>query len=313
MSKNVKSIDLEAIKRSSSFRVGTFEVPMGDAGSLPGRRSPADLYDSLGLKEVEGSVVSIFCESGGLLTEALHRGAEKAIGFEDRYWSIEALRTVTKNYPERHLISIWDRMPFECSWGEGIDLLSDSCSVVFMTEGWQNYCRYPIKLLKTAFGLLKPGGMMVVELTVGRNKAPDEPTNAWYPSMQVFKRSLSEWLGVTSFEIQDGKLEGRFICCLCKAIDTIDAIKSEDDLVVVADDENAEDEPEVTESRLVFDEKTKPEPKPEPESKSQETPSEKRKETKKVKDPNAVARAKAGWETRRKNAEAKAAAEKQQE
>lgn len=283
-------IDIENLKKNSRFRIGTFSVPMGE-GTLPGRRNPADLYDLLGIDAVEGRVISILCESGGLLTEGLRRGAHQVLGFESRYWSIESLELVWESHPQgKSHIGVGKMLPFEFEEGEGPWANGGTeAAVVFMTEGWQNYCRYPVRLLSSAWRLTQPGGRLVIELVEGRDREPSEPTNAWFPSMTEFKKCLRKILGVDSFEIFDGKLDGRFICCLRKPVATIDAIESEEDVIIVEDD-ISDDVP----------------PKEEPKSKKSKT--------KKVKDPKAVERGKKAWETRKKReAEKAAAASKQQE
>jgi len=316
-------ITVNEIAKSSRFRPAKYTVPFGNF-ELAGLYSSADFFNSLKIMNIEGDVAVIFCGNGGLNIEAVNRGASIGVGFETRDWlfhpdTFDQIRSAHKDkdkirfYPTGLPHNLYDdpksRNP------------EPICSIVIVAEGWQNFCKTPIQLLKGAWALVKEGGEFIVELEVRTDLAPSEPTNAWYPRLNVFHAFMTQHMGVKTIgSVKPGHLEGRFIYRISKPVVTMppqddeveDFGKKLTEPLRVPEDFDEEpivviDEKDVEAARN--SESGSPERKKVYKAVTKEIKAAKKKKIKK-KDPAKVAAGKRGAETRKKN---KAERDKKQE
>lgn len=202
---------VEQLIRSSRFRSGAYSVPLEEGVSIPGRQDPAELLDICGIKDMTDKVGAVaLADNGGVLAELLLRGASRVAGFEHRVWCHSGLTELVKIHPGRQKMLIFNDLPEKKE--ELVREHFEPCDIVVIPEGWQNETRHPLRFLRSCLRLLKAGGSIFIEVNLGRQGAPEEPTNAWYPSQNSFLNAIRNMLSYSpELDMRPGKLEGRTI------------------------------------------------------------------------------------------------------
>lgn len=221
---------------SSAFRYGdktSFQIFLDKErnGYLPGNHDPRPYLDSLGLKDLTGLSVAVICPgNGGLMTEVLLRGAVESIGYESRHTFKKALDGVFALFARNNDykgVALYHRWPNEADIASRFD-------VIIWPEGFDTTV-YPRETFESVTRMLKPSGVLYVEVRHGGNTSLPIKINNYTPTAETFQRFVSYVApGIGLEEVAPGRMDRRVI------------YKLESDLVVVVDDEEVEvshDEP----------------------------------------------------------------------
>jgi len=210
--------------RSSKFTSGdklSFRVPLDKDVVLPGNFSPAKYMDDLGIKKLDGLKVGVICPgNGGIVAEAIRRGASKVYVYEPRYLFQNAIHSVLSLLvkTDEQKIMFAERWP-DSKDHKGLDL-------IIWPEGLEEAVD-PRSVLKSVLSLLAPAGACYIEVVIGFHDRPGKSVNSWKPSEEALEATLKEeYEGATCEKVGEGRLTNRVIYRLGE--DVIVAVDTQD-------------------------------------------------------------------------------------
>jgi len=214
----------DELRSSSKFTGGdrlSFKIPLSDSVVLPGSHDPAAWLDNLGLKDMSGMSVAVVCpDNGGVVAEAVRRGACMVFACEPRYFYHQSLPEVISliEKPEGVKVAYTTEWP---GGYEGVDL-------VLWPDGLQE-TRSPRTILKKVFSMLNDGGVVYIEAVIGGHGKAATTTNSWKPTEDALKATLAEEAPDAALErIGPGRFTNRVIYRIAEpqvVIEALDAIE----------------------------------------------------------------------------------------
>lgn len=198
-----------ALVRSSKFTHGdklSFNINVGGDVLLPGNHDSKNYVDGLGLGDLKGLKVVVVCaRNGGIVAEAIARGAAEVYAYEPNYLFKGALKEVVSLIQKKvsQKIMLADRWP---------DILDQgNIDVIIWPEGVDE-ARNPRAILRTLLSLLSPTGVCYIEAVIGGHGIPGKVVNSWKPSEEAIIETIKEVQeGVTVDKVGQGRLENRII------------------------------------------------------------------------------------------------------
>jgi hypothetical protein len=204
--------EAERLAASSKFTGGnplSFKITLDEGASLPGRYDPAEYLDGLGLTNFSGMTVVIVCAgNGGLVAEAIKRGAKLALSCEPRFHYHQSLPVVLGMISKPEGV----KTGYLPSWPRG----DEQADLVIWPDGLQD-SRHPRMILRKVFSMLKPGGAAYIEAVIGGMNKPGETVNTWKPTQDALESTLLDEAPEFSLEkVGPGRLTNRVIYRVCE-------------------------------------------------------------------------------------------------
>lgn len=207
--------EVEKLTSSSSFRRGdptTFSVSiLKDELLLPGPSDP-DTYGKLlcnkfklgDLKDARVMVVG--AGNCGLVAWALEQGASEVLAVEPRFRFEQIVDKVLVLLGETHPET--ERRSYR-GWPSGDMSSIGKWDFILWPEGAEE-CTRPAEVLTALADLLKPSGVMIVEITHGSQQIATGKVNAFKPSRDAWRRLCKQLTGNDPLEVP-GRGENRAI------------------------------------------------------------------------------------------------------
>ena len=177
---------LRTFKASSSFTPGdalSFSIHFGDDISLPGRHDPVAYMEQLAI-DVAGKNVLIVCPgNAGLAVAALRAGASTVVVLEPRNVYHRAIPQISE-FASEVIGATFSQRTDSSKLVESFDL-------VLWSEGLDDIS-HPKALVEQVIAAMKKGSTIYWEINHGQNGVLPESTNAWRPSEDGFKATLSQ-------------------------------------------------------------------------------------------------------------------------
>jgi SAM-dependent methyltransferase len=186
MSMEAFAEEAKRFAKSSAYQFGDrtgFGVNLSESVRLPGKCSPSDYLDTLGLDKLPKKVLVICAGNGGLAVECFARGAKQVIALEPRTRFANGVQGV-----KRLLDTLWRlEETFDCdlSWQPnwpkvGRDQGLKNFDLILWPEGVEEITA-PKATFQSVADCLAPGGRLIVELIHGTHQWV-EKINSWRPT-----------------------------------------------------------------------------------------------------------------------------------
>lgn len=206
--------EAKAFAKSSGYRFGdatSFTVGIHEDIILPGRCSPQDYLDDLGLKTVPTRVMVVCPGNGGLVAECYKRGANHVTLLEPRTRFHATLERVTDLLAQGWLLDEKKGLTYDIvtKW-EFEDL--ELHDLILWSEGVEDTTQPKVVFTGLAANL-SPAGSLVVEIVHGRSGWV-ERINSWRPSEDGIRDMADEIFGGEWISKQDGRIANRTIYTL---------------------------------------------------------------------------------------------------
>jgi len=223
---------VESLKNSSAFRMGdptTFSVSiLEDELSLPGPADPEVygklLKNKLSVVVAKGDRVIVMCAgNGGLAAWALEQGAAEVLAVEPRYRFDQILEPVVAALDEVHeeaVVRSFRSWPFPSN-AESLGQFD----LILWPEGLHE-CPQPALVMEAMADLLKPTGVMAIEVTHGQHAVSRDKVNAFYPSEDAWNGLVRSLTGELPSAETHGRAEKRMIYRIGRQI-TVGKVKAD--------------------------------------------------------------------------------------